>query len=168
MMSSLEDLLVEEIRDLYSTENQILKAIPRMANAATSPDLKAGFEEMLVEAHEHVARLEEICEELGESPRGKVCRGMQGLLEEGADFLWEEAPPSVRDAGILSAAQRVEHYEMAGYGTCCSHARQLGHAKAVGLLSKTLSEAKSIDQRLSELAARRINAEAAVGIARPA
>ena len=124
-MDTLQELFVEEIKDLYSAENQILKALPKMVAAATCPNLKAGFEAHLEQTKGHVTRLEAICKDIGVTPTGKVCKGMMGLLEEGAEFMKEKPSPDVMDAGLISAAQRVEHYEMAGYGTCGAYAVQL-------------------------------------------
>ncbi len=115
-LDTLDKLFTMELRDLYSAENQILKALPKMVKAADSPDLKKGFEDHLRQTEGHVSRLEQILKDLGESPRGKVCKGMQGVLEDGAEILAEDATVEIRVAGIISAAQRVEHYEMAGYG----------------------------------------------------
>jgi ferritin-like metal-binding protein YciE len=160
-LETLQELYVEELKDLYSAESQILKALPKMAKAANCDDLRNGFQEHLKQTEGHVSRLEKIFEELGESPKGKVCKGMQGLLEEGAELMEEDASPEVLDAGMISAAQRVEHYEMAGYGTCFSYAMQLGYSKAAGLLEQTLKEEKETDKKLTQLAISSINLQAA-------
>ncbi len=116
-LETLKDLFVEELRDLYSAEKQIIKALPKMRKAANSDQLKAAFEEHLEQTKGHVARLEQIFEALGEKPTGKTCKAMEGLVEEGSEMIAEKAEPAVKDAGLIAAAQRVEHYEMAGYGT---------------------------------------------------
>ena|SRR5271168_1768944 len=156
----LKHLYVEELKDLYSAENQLLKAIPKMANASTSPDLRAGFEEHLNQTKEHVARLEEIFKALGESPKGKKCKGMEGLISEGAELIEEEPASEELDAGLISAAQRVEHYEMAGYGCVSAYAKLLGEDQALSLLRKTYEEEKKTDHKLTQLSDR-INVEAA-------
>jgi ferritin-like metal-binding protein YciE len=122
----LKHLYVEELKDLFSAENQLLKALPKMAKAATSEDLRAGFEEHLEQTREHVARLEKIFKALGETPGGKKCKGMAGLIEEGAEMIAEDPDPEELDAGLISAAQRVEHYEIAGYGCVSAYAKLLG------------------------------------------
>ena len=159
-LETLKDLYVEELKDLYSAENQILKALPQMAKAAGSPQLKAGFEEHLNQTKEHVSRLEQIFDTMGQSPRGKHCRGMEGVLEEGKELLKEKADPDVLDAGLISAAQHVEHYEIAGYGVCRTYARLLGDEKAAALLQTTLNEEEMTDRKLTKLAESGINVEA--------
>lgn len=157
--SSLKKLYVEELKDLYSAETQLLKAIPKMAEAATSDDLREGFEAHLRQTEEHVRRLETICKELGESPKGKKCNGMEGLIEEGKELIEENDESAELDAGLISAAQHVEHYEMAGYGCVRTYAKLLGESRAVALLEKTLQEEKETDAKLTELA-QQINLEA--------
>jgi ferritin-like metal-binding protein YciE len=115
-LSSLEDLFIDELKDLYSAETQLTKALPKMAKAATSKELKAGFEKHLKQTEKHVERLEQICEELEVSPKGKKCKAMEGLIKEGAEVIEEDAEAEVKDAALIAAAQRVEHYEIAGYG----------------------------------------------------
>jgi ferritin-like metal-binding protein YciE len=159
-LATLKDLYVEELKDLYSAENQILKALPQMAKAAGSPDLKAGFEEHLNQTREHVTRLEQIFETLGKSPKGKHCKGMEGVLEEGKELLKEDAEPEVLDAGLIAAAQHVEHYEIAGYGVCRTYAKLLGDDKAMKLLQTTLNEEEMTDRKLTQLAESHINIEA--------
>jgi ferritin-like metal-binding protein YciE len=159
-LDTLKDLYVEELKDLYSAENQILKALPAMVKAAGSPDLKAGFEEHLNQTREHVSRLEQIFEGLGKNPKGKHCRGMEGVLEEGKELLKEDAEPEVLDAGLISAAQHVEHYEIAGYGVCRTYAKLLGDNKAAQLLQTTLNEEEMTDRKLTQLAESHINIEA--------
>ncbi len=156
----LKHLYVEELKDLYSAENQLLKALPKMAKAATSKDLKAGFEEHLGQTKEHVARLETIFKGLGENPKGKKCKGMEGLITEGAELIEEDPEPEELDAGLISAAQRVEHYEMAGYGCVAAYAKLLGEDQAATLLKQTLEEEKETDAKLTQLSGR-INVEAA-------
>ena len=160
-LETLQELYVEELRDLYSAENQILKALPKMAEKANFDDLRQGFEKHLDQTKEHVARLEQIFDELEQSPKGTACEGMEGLLKEGEKMMKEDAEPEVLDAAMISAAQRVEHYEMAGYGTCRSYAQLLGYDWAAKLLDKTLEEEKETDKKLSELALSHINVDAA-------
>ncbi len=159
-LKTLQDLYVSELKDLYSAENQLLKAIPKMAKAATAPELKKAFEGHLEQTRGQVKRLEAIFEELDVSPKGKKCKAMEGLVEEGSEMVEEDAEPAVKDAGLIAAAQRVEHYEMAGYGTARTFATLLGHAKAAKLLQQTLDEETETDQKLTELATTTINAEA--------
>jgi len=159
-LETLKDLYVEELKDLYSAENQILRALPEMVKAAASPDLKAGFQEHLNQTREHVSRLEQIFEGLGKSPRGKHCKGMEGVLEEGQDLLKEDAEAEVLDAGLISAAQHVEHYEIAGYGVCRTYAKLLGDDKAAKLLQTTLTEEEMTDRKLTQLAESHINVDA--------
>jgi len=156
---ALKERFVDELKDLYSAENQLIKALPKMAKAATSDDLRAGFEEHLEQTKEHARRIEEICTELGEKPTGKKCAGMEGLIDEGKEMMGE-FEDDVLDAAMISAAQRVEHYEIAAYGTVRTYAELLGHDRAVELLEQTLEEEKQTDQKLTELAGS-INVEAA-------
>jgi len=159
-LESLQEIFVEELRDLYSAENQIIKALPKMIKAATSKELRAAFESHLLETKEHGKRLEQIFEELEEKPKGKVCKGMEGLLKEGAELMEEDAEPEVLDVGLIAAAQRVEHYEIAGYGCVRTYAELLGNREAANLLEETLNEEKSADQKLSGIA-EEVNVEAA-------
>jgi ferritin-like metal-binding protein YciE len=154
----LMELFVDELKDLYSAESQLIKALPKMAKAATSENLRAGFEHHLEQTKEHARRIEEICTELGEKPTGKKCGGMEGLIGEGKEMM-EEFDGDVLDAALISAAQRVEHYEIAGYGTVRTYAELLGKDRAVELLEETLTEEKETDQKLTELAVT-INVEA--------
>jgi ferritin-like metal-binding protein YciE len=156
----LKHLYVEELKDIYNAENQMLKALPKMAKATTSPDLRAGFEEHLTQTHEHVARLEEIFSALGESPKGKKCKGMEGLVAEGAELIEDDPAAEELDAGLISAAQRVEHYEIAAYGCVSAYAKLLGEDQASLLLRKTLEEEKRTNEKLTELSTK-INVEAA-------
>ena len=158
-MNRLKHLYIEELKDLYSAETQLVKAIPKMANAASSEDLRAGFEEHLGQTKEHVARLEKVFKALGESAKGKKCKGMEGLIKEGSELIGEDPAPEELDAGLISAAQRVEHYEIAGYGCVSTYAKLLGDDEAASLLRLTLEEEKETDQKLTQLAGS-INLEA--------
>ena len=160
-LESLRALYVDELKDLYSAEGQILKALPRMIKAASSRDLKRALTEHERVTRRQVKRLERIFKDLDESPRGKKCRGMEGLLEEGKELISEKPEPEVLDAGLISKAQHVEHYEIAGYGTVRAWAQQLGFDQHVELLQETLDEEGEADKRLSALAESSINIEAA-------
>ena len=162
-LENLEDLFVDELKDLYSAETQLIKALPKLAKAAASAELRAAFEEHLELTQQHAARIEDICAELEASPRGKKCKGMEGLIEEGKEMIEqkrERSESNVTDAGIIGAAQRVEHYEIASYGTARAHAQQLGHNRAADLLQQTLDEERQADEKLSELAEGMINQRA--------
>ena len=159
--NSLEDLYVEELRDLYSAENQILKALPKMAKAASHRELQRAFTQHERQTQQHVRRLERIFKDLGKSPKGKKCVGMEGLLKEGQELIKEKPEPEVLDAGLISKAQHVEHYEIAGYGTVRTYAHQLGHEQHVELLQQTLDEEGEADKLLTQLAESSINVEAA-------
>ena len=159
-LNSLEDLLHHELKDLFSAENQLVKALPKMAKAATNEELKAGFEEHLEQTKGHVERLNKIAEQLGIKLTGHKCKAMEGLIEEGAELIDEDAEDSVRDAGLIGAAQRVEHYEMAGYGTAIALAGHLGHEDAASLLHETLEEERQTDEKLTALAESAVNVEA--------
>lgn len=161
-LKTLKDLYIEEIKDLYSAERQLVKALPKMAKAASAPELQQAFRTHLKQTTEHAARLEQICSELGVSPRGKKCVGMEGLIEEGSELIEEDPDPDVLDAGLISKAQHVEHYEMAGYGTVRTYARQLGLESQAQLLQQTLNEEGETDHLLTELAESGINLEAEV------
>lgn len=158
----LKELYVEELKDIYNAENQLVKALPKLAKAAASDELREGFEAHLEQTKEHVARLERIFEMLGESPKGKKCAGMQGLVEEGSEVIKEDLAGAVLDAALIGAAQRVEHYEIAAYGTVVAFAETLGENDHVALLEATLSEEKETDEKLTELA-KQINQEALSG-----
>ena len=160
-MTTLHDLFVQELRDLYSAENQIIKALPKMAKAASSDELRRGFEEHLEQTKEHVERLEQIFEKLGVRASGKKCKAIEGLIEEGKELMEMDAEPAVLDAGLISAAQKVEHYEMAGYGCVRTWAQQLEDHDAANLLQQTLDEEGETDKKLTELAERMVNMEAA-------
>ena len=162
-MESLHQLYVEELKDLWSAETQLLKALPRMAKAATHPQLKRAFMKHEKQTQQHVKRLERICKGLDVSPRGKKCVGMEGLIKEGKDLISEKPEKDVLDAGLITAAQHVEHYEMAGYGTCRTWARVLGRPSDEQLLQTTLDEEQQTDLDLTALAEASINIEAAEG-----
>ena len=154
----LRELYIDELKDLYNAENQLVKALPKLAKAASSDELRQGFEEHLEQTKGHVQRLEQIFESLDESPKGKKCKGMEGLIAEGSEVMEEDYEGSVLDAALIGAAQRVEHYEIAGYGTVRALAEQLGETEHVSLLEETLEEEKETDEKLTDLA-KQINAE---------
>jgi ferritin-like metal-binding protein YciE len=162
-LDSLETLFVEELRDIYNAETQLTKALPKMAKAASSPELKTAFEEHLEQTKGHIERLDEIFEGLGKKATGKTCKAMKGLVEEGSEMMEEEGEDSVLDAGIIAAAQKVEHYEIASYGTVRTWAEMLGKDDAVDLLQQTLDEETETDEKLTELAESTINQEATSG-----
>ncbi len=150
-INSLKDLLVDEIKDLYDAENQLVKALPKMAKAAANPVLKDGFNSHLAQTKQHVARLERVAEILGTPATGKTCHAMKGLVEEGAEAIDTKAPAAIRDANLIGAAQRVEHYEMAAYGTARAFAQELGEDMIAQLLQETLDEEGDTDKRLTAL-----------------
>jgi ferritin-like metal-binding protein YciE len=162
-MESLTELYVEELKDLWSAEMQITKALPKMIKAATNLKLKRAFNTHLKQTERHVKRLERIFKELDESPRGKKCVGMEGLIKEGAALIKEKPEAEVLDAGLIAAAQHVEHYEIAGYGCVRTWARQLGEDRQADLLQETLDEEEQTDRLLTELAESEINIEAEEG-----
>jgi ferritin-like metal-binding protein YciE len=159
-LDSLRKLFIEELRDLYSAENQLVKALPKMAKAASAPELRDAFQNHLEETKNQVTRLDTIFEALGKSSRGKTCKAMEGLVEEGAELIKEDSEPAILDAGLIAAAQRVEHYEMAGYGTVRTYARLLNETEAERLLQETLEEEGGADKKLTQLAESLINREA--------
>jgi ferritin-like metal-binding protein YciE len=159
-LNTLEQLYVSELRDLYNAENQLLKALPKMAKGASADELRQAFETHLQETEGQVKRLEEIFENLDESPKGKTCKAMKGLVEEGSEILEEDGEESVLDAGIIAAAQKVEHYEIASYGSVCAFAELLGEKEAVKLLQQTLDEESAANEKLNELAEGIVNPEA--------
>ena len=161
-LSTLKDLYIHELKDLYSAEKQLVAALPKMAKAASSEDLKAAFESHLIETKEHVNRLVRVLEMVGAGTRGPKCKGMEGAIEEGKSMIEEEADPEVKDAGLIAAAQRVEHYEMAGYGCVRTYAKLLGYDDAVAILQTTLDEEGAADKKLTDLAETVINI-AAIG-----
>ncbi len=160
-LESLHELFVEELQDLYSAENQILEALPKMIEKAQSPDLRRGFQSHLEQTRGHVRRLDQIFDQLGKDVdrNGKTCKGMKGIIKDGEDVVKAKGEPEVRDAGMIAGAQRVEHYEIAGYGTVRTYAEQLGHRDWAQLLEQTLQEEKDTDLKLSQLAGH-INIEA--------
>ena len=163
-IDTLEDLLADELKDLYSAENQLVKALPKMAKTARSRELRMAFEEHLEQTKNQVRRLERACDELGLSPRGKKCVGMEGLIEEGKEIMTNGSkdPASPMEAGLIGAAQKVEHYEIAAYGTASAHARQLGYNSVAQLLDQTLEEEKTTDEKLTKLAENQVNVQAAM------
>ena len=160
-LENLRDLYIDELKDLYSAEKQLLKALPKMAKAASDPQLQEAFTAHLAQTERQVERLEEIFESMGASPRGKKCVGMEGLIEEGSELIEEDPDPEVLDAGLISKAQHVEHYEIAGYGTVRTYASVLGEDRHVELLQETLDEEGQADKLLTQLAESSINLEAA-------
>jgi ferritin-like metal-binding protein YciE len=157
---TLEDLYVHELKDLFSAEQQIIKALPKMAKAASSKELVAGFQEHLEQTKRHTQRLEQILSSRKQTTRGPKCKGMEGVLTEGAEMIAEEADVEVKDAGLIAAAQRVEHYEMAGYGTARTYAELLGDKEGAQLLALTLEGERDTDQKLSKLAKSTVNVAA--------
>jgi len=159
-LDTLQKLYTNELRDLYNAEHQLLKALPKMAKAASSEELKEAFEKHLEQTKGHVKRLEQVFEELDEKPKGKTCRAMKGLIEEGSEILQQDGEESILDAGIIVAAQKVEHYEIAGYGSVRTFAHLLGQNKAAELLQTTLDEESETNELLNRLAGSTINPEA--------
>lgn len=155
--TTLKSLLIDELRDVYHAERQLVKALPKLAKAATSPDLREALESHLGETEEHVSRLEQAFEMLSESVKAKPCAGMQGIVEEGSDLIKESDKGAALDAGIIAGAQRAEHYEIAAYGSLMAWAKALGHDDVAELLSTTLDEEKAADEKLTELAEAGLN-----------
>lgn len=162
-METLNELLEEELKDIYSAEKQLLKALPKMAKKASSEELKSALEEHLEVTQGQVERLEEVFEALGKPAKAKTCKAMQGLIEEATEIMEEDATDAVMDAGIIAAAQKVEHYEIASYGTVRTWARLCGENEAAELLQETLDEEGEADKRLTELAENFVNPEAEEG-----
>jgi ferritin-like metal-binding protein YciE len=160
---SLRQLYIDELKDLYSAETQMVKALPKMAKASSNAELRQGFEEHLRQTSEHVSRLEQIFEMLGEKATGKKCLGMEGLIKEGSETMQESYADALMDAALIGAAQRVEHYEIAGYGTVRAFADLLGESEHVSLIEQTLQEEKQTDDKLTQLA-ERINSEASQSV----
>ncbi len=167
-LKTLPDLYLNQLRDLYDAEQQLTEALPKMADAATHPELAQAFRDHLDQTRGQVQRLEQVFDGLGEKPSGETCAAMKGLVKEGEDLiskkdrlLWEDADPAVLDAGLIAAAQRVEHYEIAGYGTVCTYAEMLGRRDDRALLGQTLDEEKDTDDRLTRLARQVVNPAAA-------
>jgi ferritin-like metal-binding protein YciE len=159
-LESMQELYVDELKDLYNAENQLLKALPKMAKAASAPELRTAFEHHLEETRGQVARLDQIFKKLKASPKGKKCKAMEGLIEEGKEVIDQEGDSAVLDAALIAAAQRVEHYEMAGYGCVRTYARLLGYEDAADLLQETLDEEGAADKKLTDLAESVINVQA--------
>jgi ferritin-like metal-binding protein YciE len=160
-LDSLQKLFLEELKDIYHAEKQLIQALPRLAKAADSSELQEAFTSHLRETKGHVQRLEQIFQDLGETARGKRCKGMEGLIEEGKEIMEQEGEAPVIDAALIAGAQRVEHYEIAAYGCLRTYARLLGHDKAVKLLEQTLEEEEAADEKLNSIAESKVNAQAA-------
>jgi len=157
---TLKDLFYDQLQDAYSAEKQLTEALPKMAKAAKSPDLRAGFEQHLKETENQVKRLEKVFDQVGCKTKSNTCEAMEGLIEEGEEIMGLGLDPDAQDAGLIAAGQKVEHYEIALYGSLCSFAKQLGHNDAAAILHETLEEEKRTDQKLTQLAERAINAKA--------
>jgi len=159
-LNSLQDLLVEELQDLYDAEQQLTEALPKMAKAAKNPQLQQAFTSHLTETQGHIDRLTQVFQIIGEKATRKTCKAMKGLIEEGSEAIKEDAEPEVKDAALIAAGNRVEHYEMAGYGTVRTFAEQLGFSDAAQLLQQTLDEEVAADQKLTQIAETRVNRQA--------
>src|SRR5512146_1677816 len=159
-MQTLEDMYMDLLKDLYSAEKQLVKALPKLAKSAQASDLQDAFQEHLKQTEGHVERIERIFSDMGGSPRGKKCVGMEGLIEEGAEIMKEDAEPNVRDAGLIAAAQKVEHYEIAGYGTARTWANELGYQDAARMLQDTLDEESLANEKLTRIAESHVNLRA--------
>jgi ferritin-like metal-binding protein YciE len=159
-VNTLRDLYIEQLQDLYSAENQLVKALPKMEQAASDSQLKQAFTQHLAQTEQHVQRLDQIFETLGSKPSGQTCRAMEGLIKEGAEMIKMKGEPAVIDAGLIAAAQRVEHYEIAGYGCVRTYAKQLGEQQGAKLLQQTLDEEGKADQLLTQIAEQVINIQA--------
>jgi ferritin-like metal-binding protein YciE len=163
-LNSLQDLFVNQIQDLYDAENRLVEALPKMADAAHSPQLKQAFQSHLEETRGHVTRLEQVFEALGQPPKRETCQAMKGLIAEGEEAIKAKGDPAVKDAALIAAAQRVEHYEMAGYGTARTFAEQLAQDRSAAVLEQTLKEEKAADQKLNAIAKSSVNTQAAATI----
>jgi ferritin-like metal-binding protein YciE len=159
-LASLEDLFLHDLKDLYNAENQILKALPRMAKKASAPELRRAFEQHAKQTETQIKRLERVFASMDEKAKGKTCKGMQGLLEEGKEMLNEDIEDDVLDAALIASAQKVEHYEIAAYGTARTYAEMLGNTEAARLLQQTLDEEGETDKKLTKLAESLVNVEA--------
>jgi ferritin-like metal-binding protein YciE len=159
-MDTLEDLYMDLLKDLYSAEKQLVKALPKLAKAAHSEDLRRAFNEHLSQTEGHVERIERIVSDLKGSPRGRKCVGMEGIIEESNELMKENVEPNVLDAGLIAAAQRAEHYEIAGYGAARTWARRLGYNDASQLLQQTLEEESMANEKLTQIAEGHVNVEA--------
>ncbi len=162
-MQNLQYVFTDELKDIYNAEQQIIKALPKMAKASTNGELRSAFESHLEQTRTHAQRIEDICNDLQITPKGKKCVGMQGVIEEGAEVLGAKGSEEAMEAALIGAAQRVEHYEIAAYGTARTHARQLGFTKAADLLEQTLKEERATDDRLTSIAESQINQQAGTG-----
>jgi ferritin-like metal-binding protein YciE len=160
-IGSMEDLFLDQLRDVYHAEKQLVKALPKMAKNSTSADLREAFEEHLQQTEGHVSRIEQVFEQMGTRARAKKCEAMVGLVEEGQELIDADPPGEILDAGLICAAQKVEHYEIAAYGTLINWANQLGHPDCAGILKQTLEEEKAADEKLTTLAESSINPQAA-------
>jgi ferritin-like metal-binding protein YciE len=160
-LETLEDLLLNELEDIYDAEKQLVEALPKMAQTATSPELKESFVTHLQQTKGHVIRLEQVFSQLGSQPKSRTCKAMKGLIAEGAEVIGEKATPEIKDAGLISAAQRVEHYEIAAYGTARTYAQQLNISEAAELLDQTLKEEAQTDRKLTDLAVKVVNPQLA-------
>jgi ferritin-like metal-binding protein YciE len=160
-LDTLKDLYIHELKDLFSAEQQLVKALPKMAKAASNKELATGFQQHLEQTKEHAQRLQQILSSHKQTTRGAKCKGMEGIVAEGAEMIEEEADIEVKDAGLIAAAQRVEHYEMAGYGTARAYAELVGDSEGAKLLLTTLEEERQTDQKLTKLAKSAINVAAA-------
>jgi ferritin-like metal-binding protein YciE len=161
-ITTLDQLLEDELKDIYSAESQLLKALPKMAEATESKDLRASFEKHLEQTETHLQRIEEICRDLKVEPSGKTCLGMGGLIKESEEVIESDMDSEPKQAALIGAAQRVEHYEIAAYGTARAHAKQLGYVKAFDVLTQTLDEEKETDRKLTQIAENRANVKAAM------
>lgn len=160
-LKNLQDLFLDTLKDTYDAEHQITKALPKMAKAANNAELKKGFESHLKQTEEHIKRLEQVFEGMGKKATRKTCKGMKGLLEEGDEIMKEEGEPEVLDAGLIAAAQKVEHYEISAYGTLNSYANLMGESNAAKLFQQTLDEERQTDEKLTKLAESTVNLQAA-------
>ncbi len=161
-LNSFEDLFVDQLQDLYDAEQRLVDALPKMADAAHNPSLKAAFEQHLRETENHVTRLERVFQSIGRDAEGKTCAAMKGLVTEGGEMIDADGDPDVKDAALIAAAQRVEHYEISAYGTARAFARRLGKQQAVQLLQQTLDEEAATDKKLTQLAESSVNVHAAM------
>jgi len=159
-LDSLEKLFIEELKDTYNAEKQLTKALKKMAKGATDPTLSKAFETHLAETEKQIERLEQVFESIDMAPRGKTCEGMKGIIEEGNEMMAEDGEDEVKDAALIASAQRVEHYEIAAYGTLRHYAERLGYTKAEKLLAQTLEEEKATDEKLNTIAKRLVNPKA--------
>ena len=160
MAKTLTDLFHDQLQDAYDAETRLTKALPKMAKAATSPELRAGFEQHIKETERQVTRLEQVCKQVGCKTGGNTCEAMKGLVAEGEEIIGLGLDKDAQDAGLIAAAQKVEHYEIALYGSLCAFAKQLGHTDAAHILHQTLDEEKRTDEKLTQIAERSVNARA--------